>query len=231
MTKFTGIKAVSFDVDGTLWDFDAVMRNGLRETLLELATRDPQAAAMLDVDTLIAIRDRVHDELRDVVVDLNEIRNEGFKQALMDAGRPDDDLAMHLSNVYFKHRWANMELFDDAHPTLEALAQRYAIGIISNGNAYPSDLGLEGIVEFAVFSQDHSGIEKPDPRIFRIALEKAGTTASELVHVGDSLENDVTGAATAGIKSVWLNRNGDQSHQGIRPDREIASLRELPAII
>ena len=231
MTMLTGIKAVSFDVDGTLWDFDAVMRNGLRETLLELATRDPETAAMLDVDRMIAIRDRVHDELRDVVVDLNEIRRESFKRVLSEIGRPDDALGLHLCDVYFKHRSAGMKLFDDVRPTLEALAQRYAIGIISNGNSYPSDLGLEGIVGFAVFSQDHGGIEKPDPRIFRIALEKAGTAASELVHVGDSLETDVSGAAHAGIKSVWLNRNGDQSHPGIRPDREIASLRELQTII
>jgi len=60
-----------------------------------------------------------------------------------------------------------------------------------------------------VFSQDY-GIEKPDPRLFQIAVEKAGCSIQQLLHVGDSLTNDITGSMAAGIKSVWLNRNSFQ---------------------
>jgi putative hydrolase of the HAD superfamily len=231
MTKLIGIKAVSSDVDGTLWDFDAVMRRSLRETLLELATRDPEAAAMLDVERMIAIRDRVHEGLRGKTSDLIEIRNEGFKQALRDAGRPDDALAMHLTNVYVKHRWAGMELFADVRPTLKVLARKYALGMLSNGAMSPEDFGLEVLIDFSVSAQDHGGVEKPDPRLFQIALEEAGCSAIELVHVGDSLETDVSGAASAGVISVWLNRSGAQADREIEPDFEISTLTELLKIL
>ena len=145
MTKLSGIKAVSFDVDGTLWDFDTVQRNALREALLELESHDADAAAMLSVDTLIETRYRVHEGLRGKTSDLVEIRNESFKQALRETGRPDDALAMRLSDIFFEHRLANAKLFADVRPTLETLAPRYRLGLVSNGNSYPDWLGLEDV--------------------------------------------------------------------------------------
>ena len=52
------------------------------------------------------------------------------------------------------------------------------------------------------------GISKPDPRIFVVALERAGVEAPEAVMVGDSWANDVEGARAAGIRPVWFNRDG-----------------------
>ena len=80
--------------------------------------------------------------------------------------------------------------------------------------------------QFVVFSQDH-GVEKPDPRIFMTALEQAPCVAEELLHVGDSLENDVMGATSAGIRSVCLNRNGAEKGSCIEAQHEISPLAEL----
>ena len=230
LPRLTGIKAVTFDVDGTLWDFETVMRHSLGEVLGELERLDPEAAGMLNVEKLVEIRDRVHDELRGVVVNLNELRIEGFKWALSEVGRPSDSLATHLSRLYFEHRDAGRRPFLDALPALQALHARYRLGVLSNGNTYPADLGLDGLFEFTVVSQDHGGIEKPDPRIFEIALEAAGCSRGELVHVGDSLENDVTGARNAGVRSIWLNRNRHEKSDS-QADEEISSLRQLPHVL
>ena len=137
------LKAISFDVDGTLWDFEGVMRRSLGEVLEELERHDPDAAAMLSVDRIIAIRDGVHDDLRGRVLDLEDIRRESFKRILEYAGRPDEAVSAGLAVVYFGHRYANMALFDDVRPTLEALAPRYTLGIVSNGNSYPERFGLD----------------------------------------------------------------------------------------
>ena len=227
------LKAISFNVDGTLWDFDSAARSALGRVLAELERLDPKPAKVLDVATVVEIRDRAHDELRGVVTDLNEIRRESFRHVLREVGRPDDALAARLADLYFRHKNARMRLFDDVRPTLLALSPLYSLGIVSNGNSYPEHLGLENLMTFHVYAQDHGGIEKPDPRIFKIALEKAGCEPHEMLHVGDSLETDVAGAKAAGVSSVWLDRNGDARDPNVdeEPEWEIRSLREMARIL
>ena len=225
--RLTGIKAVSFDVDGTLLDFDSVMRSSLAEVLKELERLDPEAASELTVGRLIEIRDRVYDELKGKYPSLKDVRREGFLQALRDVGRPDNGLGLHLNELYFRHRYADLPLFDDVRPTLKELAGNHTLGLLSNGNNYASDLGLDDLVEFSVYSEQHGGIEKPDLELFQIALDEAGCAPDELVHVGDSLENDVGGARNVGINAIWLNRTGAEPGAGFNSVPEIKSLREL----
>ncbi len=229
MTALSGVTAVSFDVDDTLWDFDGMARGALRAVLEELSRLDPEAARALDVDRMVAIRNETHDRLRGRVDDLNAVREESMKQALREAGRPDDDLGSRLAQVYFRHRDAARRPFPDVRPALERMAPRYRLGLLSNGNTGADALGIGGLVSFEVFSQDHGGMEKPDPRIFEIAAERAGCPARQIAHVGDSLANDVAGAANAGFRPVWLNRNGTPNDA--RAELEIASLEELAPLL
>lgn len=230
MEKITGIKAISFDGDGTLWDFEKVMRHSLRYVLRELDKIDPEAATMLNIEKMITVRNRLAEKLKGKVTNLEEIRLKAFRQTLRDIGRPNDALASHLNNVYLKHRFENIELFQDAFPTLETLRKKYILGLLSNGNSYPERCGLEGIFQFIIFSQEY-GVEKPDPRIFQITLEKTGCSKQELLHVGDSLETDITGAIKAGINCVWLNRRSLKNNLGVKIDYEISSLLELLEIL
>lgn len=205
MKRLSGIKAVSFDADGTLWDFKEVMRRSLSHALKELEDTNPEAARKLDVEKMIAIRDRVAEELKGKAFDLERVRLEAFRQTLREVGIEDEDLAAHLTRIYLKHRYDDIEPFEDVLPTLSILGKKYRLGVISNGNSHPERCGLKGIFNFVVLSQDF-GVEKPDLGIFRIALDEAGCSRWELVHVGDSLENDVRGAINAGVRCVWLNR-------------------------
>ena len=230
MKKITGIKAISFDADGTLWDFEKVMRQSLGHVLKGLREIEPQVAAMLSIDKMIEIRNRVAEELKGRVTNLEAVRLEAFRQTLTEIGKPDDNLASHLNEVYLQHRFEDIELFDDVLPTLHKLQVTYTLGLLSNGNSYPERCGLEGIFQFVVFSQDY-GVEKPDPEFFQIALEKAGCSKEQLLNVGDSLNNDVIGATDAGIKCVWLNRKRIKSPADIQVEYEIYSLSELPGLL
>ena len=228
MTALSGIRAISFDVDGTLQDFDGMMRHALGEVLKELARLDTEAAQALDVERMIAIRDEVHERLRGRVADLNAVREESIKQALREAGRADDELGSHLAQVYFRSRDEARAIFPDVRPALELLARSYRLGLLSNGNSYAEDLGIGDLVSFEVFSQDNHGIEKPDPRIFDIAVAASGFEPRQVLHVGDSIENDVDGASNAGVAAVWLNRSGSVH----RPDiTVISTLASLPILL
>ncbi|UCD18465.1 MAG: HAD family hydrolase [Candidatus Zixiibacteriota bacterium] len=230
MKKLSNIEAISFDADGTLWDFEKVMRNALNFVLLELKKLDPVAATKIDIDQMITIREEVAEKLKGVETNLERLRLEAFCNSLAAVGRPDDTIAEQLNSVYLKHRFEDIELYPDILPTLEILKKRYTLGIVSNGNSFPGRCGLDGVFEFIVFSQDY-GIEKPDPRLFEIAIEKAGCPREQMLHVGDSLECDILGSARAGIKSVWLNRNRINNDSSVRPDYEITFLNEILDIL
>ena len=231
MTALSGIKAISFDIDGTIWDFVGMMRSSLATALEELERHDPEAAAMLDVDRMAEIRNEVHEALRGVTPDLVEIRKASFRQALVDVGRPDDALAKRLVDVYFESRWAPSRLFDDVRPAIEALAPKYRLGVISNGNSYPERFGLGSYFSFGAYAQDCGGIQKPDPRIYRIAIEEAGCMPSEILHVGDSVRSDIGGGNDAGLWTAWVNRDGAEPDERYKPDFEIAALTDLLEIV
>jgi len=230
MNRIRGIKAISFDGDGTLWDFEKLTRHSLHHALMELERIDPEAAAMLDVETMVRIRDGVATELKESTVNLEHIRLEAFRQTLKDIGRPNDALASHLNQVYFEHRFEDLELFDDVLPSFEVLRAKYTLGLLSNGNSYPEHCGLQGVFQFVVFSQDY-GVAKPAAGLFQVALDKAGCSRHELLHVGDSLEDDVGGAKNAGIKCVWLNRKRAKNNLDAKMDYEISSLLEVLEIL
>ena len=80
------------------------------------------------------------------------------------------------------------------------------------------------------FPYSETCFEKPDPRLFEVAIRLIGCAPSELLHVGDSPRNDVYGASLAGARSVWLNRDGRLNPDSVRPDFEIRDLRELIGI-
>ena len=225
------IKAISFDGDMTLWDFEKVMRHSLSLALAELRRRVPgKASADLTVDKMIEIRNSVAAELKGKVANLEEIRFHAFKRTVEFIGCADDTLAADLNALYLKHRFEDIELYPEVIPVLDILRSDFSIGLVSNGNGYPERCGLADRFSFVVFSQD-VGVEKPDAGMFLAACKQAGCAPCELMHVGDSLESDVAGANGVGAVSVWLNRDSKPNDSGIVPDYEIQSLTELADIM
>jgi putative hydrolase of the HAD superfamily len=230
MDRITGIKAITFDLDGTLWDYDTVMRRSMAYALDELGKHDSIAASRLDVDRMVGICEMVTREMVPPVVDLGLVRLEAFKRTLAEVGRRDDELAERINALYLSHRFSNVEFYADALPALEALGSRYDLGALSNGNNRPDLIGLGHVFRFVVMSQDH-GVAKPDPRIFEIAVNEAGCAAHEVLHVGDDVGHDVVGAVNAGFRAVWVNRNGAERPDSINGVPEVANLAQLHDIL
>ena len=138
MTQARQIAAISFDGDMTLWDFEKVMRYSLLLALTELRRRVPgPASADLTVDKMIEIRNSVAVELKGKATSLEEIRLHAFTHTLESIGCADDTLVDDLNALYLKHRFADIEIYPDVIPALDALGLRYSIGVLSNGNGYP----------------------------------------------------------------------------------------------
>jgi len=96
-------------------------------------------------------------------------------------------------------------------PVLEALRERYRLGVVSNfyGNleAVCEGAGLASLFTALVDSQC-VGAEKPDPAIFRAALDLLGATPETTVFVGDSLRRDHVGARRTGMRFIWMAPHG-----------------------
>ena len=110
----------------------------------------------------------------------------------------------------------------------------YTVGCVSNADGTVARLldgaGLAEHLEFVVDS-GAVGVEKPDPRIFRLALERAGARADEALYVGDLYPVDVVGARAAGIEPVLLDPLGRYGDRDCRTARDVPSLcRELVAL-
>jgi putative hydrolase of the HAD superfamily len=101
------------------------------------------------------------------------------------------------------------------------------LAVVSNWDVSLHDVlertGLRPLVDAVVISAE-LGVAKPDPAIFRAALDRLGAVADGAVHIGDSLEHDVAGARAAGLEAVLVARNGAAAPAGVRT---VASLAEL----
>jgi HAD superfamily hydrolase (TIGR01509 family) len=114
---------------------------------------------------------------------------------------------------------------------LAHLGEHYRLGIVSNANgtvrAKLVRLGLARHFEVVVDSREE-GVEKPDPAIFRIALQRMGVRASEAAYVGDLFHVDVAGARAAGLLAVLYDPLGQ--HAG-KDCLRIATLSEVSAAV
>ena len=224
---FPGIKAITFDADDTLWDFQLAMKAALESTLQQLRSIVRNAASVqLTVQKMIEIREKVARELVEGVVTHEVIRYEALVQTLEYVGAPSQTIAEQLHRSYIEARFAHTRPYPDVEPVLKALKRRYQIGIISNGNSYPERCGLPNTFDFTIFAHE-CGFPKPDRRIFELALSRSGCQPHEVLHVGDSLENDVLGAQNCGLRNVWLNREGVRNVTNIAPDLEVPDLSAL----
>ncbi len=109
------------------------------------------------------------------------------------------------------------------------------LAILSNGS--PAMLepvvfnaGLHGLIT-DVLSVDEAKIFKPDPRVYRIAVDRLGVPAKAIGFVSSNCW-DAIGAKAFGFRTFWVNRAGAPVDElGVRPDHELASLADLPGLV
>jgi FMN phosphatase YigB (HAD superfamily) len=121
--------------------------------------------------------------------------------------------------------------FERNQPVLKALSERYQLGIVSNfyGNLEAVCEGAGLCPFFKVMVDSHCvGAEKPDPVIFRAALERLGATPEKTVFIGDSLRRDREGARRMGMRFIWVAPPDVQARQSERQaEPAVTDLRDV----
>ena len=158
-------------------------------------------------------------------------RVQAWYESLKAYGLDLPDTAEQIALSYPEARKERHILFPETREVLDRLSGLYPLVLLTNGTpsiqwAKIRGGGVEKYFQHIIISGDLN-TRKPDPVIFRAALEELDIQPGEAIMVGDNLKSDIEGAAGAGIISVWVNRWGADSGEGPFPDHTITDLREL----
>ncbi len=222
------IKAITFDLDDTLWDIWPVVERA--EQLLHdwLAARYPRIAQRFTALELREMSEEVAALRPDIAHDRTRLRKDALRLAAARAGYREFDVEAAFA-VFFIARNA-VELFAEVRPALERLARRYTLASLSNGNADVRLIGLDDVFSFSLNAIE-AGAAKPDPLMFELACQRLAARPEQVVHVGDDPEHDIQGAAETGMRTVWVNRFGRAWPGGPSADAEIRDLTELETLL
>ena len=200
-------KHIFFDLDHTLWDFD-------KNSALTFAKIFK--LNNLDIDLTIFLKVYVPINLqywklyREEKIDKKNLKfarlNDAFKGLKMEVSA---SMVHKLSDDYITHLCTFNHLFPYTIELLEYLQPKYTLHIITNGfkEVQHGKLNQSNIDHFfqTVTNSEMVGVKKPNPKIFKHALQMAKTTAEESVMIGDNLEADIMGALNFGMEAICFN--------------------------
>lgn len=202
------IKAISFDLDDTLWPIMPTILNAERKTNNWIKENYPGAASLLNSKDIFAIRDKLVSKNPNLVNQLSELRRLSFVELGLLAGysqEGSEKMAIESFKIFFTAR-NEVTLYEGVEETLEELKKEYSLGVITNGNADLEKIGIDHYFNFS-FSSSDLNTSKPDPVMFEAATKHTGLDAHEICHVGDHPINDVKASLDFGMKSIWYNGN------------------------
>ena len=208
MLQVSKVKAITLDLDDTLWPVEPTIARAER-ALADWLTRHAPATARLlsDAPVRSQLRKAVLQAHPEVAHDFSALRLAYLSRALAHAG-DDTALAQPAFEAFFDER-QNVSLFPDSLSALAALAARYPIVAVSNGNANVHRVGLGGYFVGSVSAQS-CGVAKPHIDIFHAAARSVQCDPDEVLHVGDDAHLDVVGALNAGMQAAWINRDAKE---------------------
>ncbi len=190
-------KGILFDFDGVLTKRYESAYHFYQHIIGEISKKDIQS---LEVEEMVQ-RCLIWDQygICDKSYTMKNIKENWF---------PDMDVS-YWKQYWYDHFGEYQIVSDDAYEVLSELKMNYKLGILSNGSSKSqhskiTSSGLEPLFDFVIVCGDYD-IQKPDQRIFQIALDKLGTKAEDTYMVGDTFFSDISGAIRSGIKPIWYS--------------------------
>lgn len=223
-----------FDLDHTLWDFEANARATLKELhhSLKLEERGINDFELFHKNYLVH-NEKLWERYRNGLIRQDELRVKRMWLALLDFKIADEALAKEMGVRFLDLLPTRTILFPYAKEILQYLASKnYALHLITNGfeKTQHSKLEYSGLDEFftEVITSEGSNSLKPNKEIFDFALSRSGATKEQSIMLGDSIEVDIIGAMNAGIDQVFVNHLGITPE--VKPTYTVSSLKELEKI-
>lgn len=228
------IKAVLFDIDGTLFDRDRA------QAMIFIEFQKVYAELFESVDdymlkTVYYEADRLSMEYFYAGGDKSYLREKRFNffLAMLEL---DESYAGEMAELYIKLYGGINSSIDGAVEVVTDLKAKYRLGIISNGlgdtqRIKIANLGLIEQFDSIIISQEH-GLQKPEAEIFWKCARELNCDPGQCIYIGNSYNGDIIGANGAGMLACWYNPSKTKPlDMPVKPDYEIVRLNELRDIL
>lgn len=223
------IRAITIDLDDTLWEIHPVLRRAEQALRAWLERNYPRTTAMFSADAMRELRGVVAEEHAERRHDLTFLRRTVLARMGIAAGYGDGlvDAAMEV----FDDARNAVEVFPEVRPALRSLREEFVLVAVTNGNANLEKIGIADLFDGFVSART-AGAAKPDRQIFDKAVGAGGAAPQQTLHVGDHPEYDVHGARAAGLRTAWVNRNGSDWPEALpEPDAVVQHVGQLRALL
>lgn len=215
-----------FDLDHTLWDFDANSAIAFAVMLEEFNIPLPLQDFL---EVYIPINNKFWEDYT-----LNKISAADLKTGRLRETFTLFSITYHetelvkMSTVYLRELTKNNQLFEDAIPTLQYLYGNYRMHIITNGFSAEQHIKIQksGLHSFfqTITTSDETGVKKPNPIIFKEAMHKAKADPIKAVMIGDNFQADILGADGVGMHTIHYDYHKEQIPEKFQ---QISTLAEL----
>jgi putative hydrolase of the HAD superfamily len=223
-----------FDLDHTLWDFEANAKATL-EDLYEILALKEKGIHDFDLfyKNYLDHNERLWERYRNGYIKQEDLRIKRMRQSLLDFKIADEQLAQAMSVKFLERLPTRTILFPFTKEILTYLKDKgYQLHLITNGfeKTQHSKLKYSGLDIFfkEVITSEGSGSLKPHKEIFEYAFQKTKALPEESIMLGDTLDVDIQGAINAGIDQVFVNHHQIKGH--IEATYMVHSLKELENI-
>lgn len=205
----TPLRALTFDLDGTLWSVDDVLAAAEEAVYAYLQEAYPSVAARYPPEAMRALRRELAAADPELARNATRLRRETMRQAARRSALAPAEVEPFVERtfeLFLEQRQARVAPYPEVPAALAELARRLRIGVITNGNADVYRTALAPYVDFVIRGVDLD-IPKPEPGIFQAACRAAGAAPGEILHIGDDPEVDARGAQRAGMQAALLCRD------------------------
>jgi putative hydrolase of the HAD superfamily len=206
------IEHIFFDLDNTIWDFDANSRLVLTDLFLEFNLENRCGVKLEEfIQEYEKINHILWDRLRKNEITKEQLRSSRFYNSMQSFGYDDFELGYTLEEEYVKRSPYQKILVPDAIEVLKKLSHNFKLHIITNGFREVQHIKIDncGIKEYFsnIFISEEIGFSKPDKKIFEFSLKSACSRLENSIMVGDDLNIDVIGAINCGMRAIHFDRS------------------------